>query len=46
MMWQVLLEVLRLYPPASGVTKEVMKGGIKLPVGDYFLSEETIMIVS
>ena len=45
-MWQVLLEVLRLYPPAIGVSKEVMKGGIKLPVGDYFLSEGTILFVS
>ena len=43
---QVLLEVLRLYPPVFGFTKEAMKGGIKLPVGDYFIPEETILLVS
>ena len=28
------MEVLRLYPPAYGISKEAMKGGIKLPVGN------------
>ena len=44
--WQVLLEVLRLHPPAIGITKEVMKGGFKLPVGEYFIPEGTILFVS
>ena len=43
---QVLLEVLRLHSPASGIQKEVMTGGFKLPVGGYFLPEGTILFVS
>ncbi|XP_064405692.1 cholesterol 24-hydroxylase-like [Halichondria panicea] len=40
---QVLLEVLRLYPPVTGVSKQAMEGGIQL--GEYFISGGTFLFL-
>ena len=41
---QVLLEVLRLYPPVVGISKQAMEGGIQL--GEYFIPGGTSLFVS
>ncbi len=38
------MEVLRLYPPATGIIKEAMKGGIQL--GEHFIPENSSLFVS
>ncbi|XP_064405688.1 cholesterol 24-hydroxylase-like isoform X2 [Halichondria panicea] len=40
---QVLMEVLRLYPPAFGTIKETMKGGIQL--GEHFIPEKSTLFL-
>ena len=43
---QVLMEAMRLYSPASLYAKATMKGGMRLPVGEYFIPGETVLFVS
>ena len=38
------MEVLRLYPPAFGISKQAMEGGIQL--GEYFIPGGTSLFVS